>query len=70
MNEPFRPLDHIYVLKLNQGAPGPSGRLEHVGSGRRHEFHDGPSLLDCIAREEVRVAEEARAAAALRVPLP
>ena len=70
MTEPFRPLDHIYVLKLNQGTPGPSGRLEHVGSGRRHEFHDGPTLLACLAREEVQVMQDARAAAALHVPLP
>ena len=72
MTEPFRPLDHVYVLKLNQahpGRPGPSGRLEHVGSGRRHEFHDGASLLECIAREEARAAQDAEAAARVR-PIP
>ncbi|ARN19019.1 hypothetical protein [Piscinibacter gummiphilus] len=72
MTEPFRPLDHVYVLKLNQahpGRPGPSGRLEHVGSGRRHDFHDGASLLECIAREEARAAQDAEAAALVR-PIP
>ncbi|MET0352291.1 MAG: hypothetical protein ABW067_21010 [Rhizobacter sp.] len=62
MTEPFRPLDHVYVLKLHQAPPGqtgPTGRLEHVGSGRRHEFHDGASLLQCIAIEEARAAQEA-----------
>ena len=66
MTEPFRPLDHVYVLKLNQAHPG---RLEHVGSGRRHDFHDGASLLECIAREEARAAQDAEAPALAR-PIP
>jgi len=71
MTEPFRPLDHVYVLKLNQavpGQPGPAGRLEHVGSGRRHEFHDSASLLQCLALEEARAAQEAAARVPPAVP--
>lgn len=65
MNLTARPSSHVYVIKLTpSGEPGQPtlcGRVEHVGSGRRHEFHDGASLLECLAREEVLAAQVAQA---------
>lgn len=53
---------HVYVVKLftcEGTAPGAlCGRLEHVASGRRHDFDDGHALLDCLRHEERQVARE------------
>jgi len=64
----------LFVVRLQPMAPaaptaGPGatvpciGQLEHVLSGRRHDFSDGASLLACLAHEQ----HQAQAAAA---PLP
>ena len=48
----------VYVVKLLPGDPSsPSrlaGRLEHVLSGRRHDFDDGAALLACLAHEQLQ----------------
>ena len=36
-----------------------AGRLEHVLSGRRHDFDDGEALLACLAHEQRQVARAA-----------
>lgn len=47
-----------YVLKLHRDAAPDclSGRLEHIGSGRQHEFADGTALLALLA-DELQQAE-------------
>lgn len=42
-----------YVLKLHRDAAPArlAGRLEHIGSGRHHEFADGSELLDLLSAE-------------------
>jgi hypothetical protein len=54
-----RPSDCVYVIKLHVPDPrspgGLSGRLEHVSSGRRHDFDNGPALLACLVHEQAQV---------------
>jgi hypothetical protein len=38
-----------------------AGRLEHVLSGRRHDFANGQALLACLAFEQQQVALDAAA---------
>lgn len=53
------PAGCIYVLKLR--APDPrrpgrlAGRLEHVDSGRRHDFDDAAALLRHLRGEQAAV---------------
>jgi hypothetical protein len=53
---PAMPSAGVYVVKLlpsDPGAPGRlAGRLEHVLSGRRHDFDNGAALLACLAHEQ------------------
>jgi hypothetical protein len=57
----------VYVIKLRPSTNGDSGRLvgrlEHVPSGRRHEFDGGDALLACLAQEQARVARDLAAEA-------
>jgi hypothetical protein len=50
----------VYVIRLRHGDPRDpaalSGRLEHVMSGRQHDFDDAQSLLACLAHEQAQVA--------------
>ena len=50
----------VYAIKLMAADPRQpnriAGRLEHVLSGRRHDFDDGPALLACLAHEQLQVA--------------
>jgi len=53
------PPDGLFVVRLlpvaaaGPGAPVPCvGQLEHVLSGRRHDFADGAALLECLAHEQ------------------
>jgi hypothetical protein len=51
-----------YVLRLVADPSDPdrlAGRLEHVPSGRRHDFDDASALLACL-RHEQRCAGAAR----------
>lgn len=56
MPSPHPPTRCIYVLKLL--APDPrcpgrlAGRLEHVDSGRRHDFGDAATLLQLLHGEQ------------------
>lgn len=68
MNQsPSFPNTCIYALRLHtpaadgraEGLPAVSGQLEHVMSGRRHEFKTGEQLLACLALELARVASAA-----------
>ena len=56
---------HAFVIKLHPSDPlhpgGLSGRLEHVLSGRRHDFDNGRALLACLRHEQQQVALAAAA---------
>ncbi len=44
-----------YVLRLVADPSAPerlAGRLEHVASGRRHDFDDAEALLACLRHEQ------------------
>lgn len=60
MNTPHdSPSERAYAVKLHATDPRLpdriKGRLEHVLSGRRHDFDDGPALLACLAHELLRM---------------
>jgi hypothetical protein len=66
---PALPSACVYAVKLLAVAanesPRIAGRLEHVLSGRRHDFDDGASLLACLALEQAlacRAADESASA--------
>ncbi|MBK7473260.1 MAG: hypothetical protein KAX84_03590 [Burkholderiales bacterium] len=68
MNQPSPfPNACIYALRLHtpttqvraEDMPAVSGQLEHVISGRRHEFNTGEQLLACLALELARAATAA-----------
>ena len=53
------PADHVYVIQLTRRiGTDLQGRLEHVGSGRRHDFDSSLSLLECLQQEEAQVARD------------
>lgn len=60
MDRPPTAPECTYVLKLSppssDGAAPLRGRLEHVISGRRHDFDDGAALLACLRHEQRQVA--------------
>lgn len=63
MNEsPVMPSAGVYVVKLLPSDPGAparlAGRLEHVLTGRRHDFDDGTALLACLAHEQSQARAE------------
>lgn len=69
MNAPLLPRSTcVFALQLR--APDPqeptciAGRIEHVLSGRCHEFSDGPSLLACLEHELRQAAQPATGAPA------
>jgi hypothetical protein len=57
------PSSCVYAVKLLATDPKDptrlAGRLEHVLSGRRHDFDDGAALLACLAHEQLQVARTA-----------
>ncbi len=52
----LHPAACTYVVRLARPEPGQprrlAGRVEHVASGRRHDFDDGAALLALLAREQ------------------
>jgi len=57
MNEAPEPNGRLYAIRLlpleTGGAAAQfAGRLEHVLSGRCHDFDDGATLLACLAFEQ------------------
>ncbi|MBX3635580.1 MAG: hypothetical protein KF683_09380 [Rubrivivax sp.] len=59
MDRPNTAPECTYVLKLSPPCPGGGplrGRLEHVISGRRHDFDDGAALLECLGHEQRQIA--------------
>lgn len=56
----------VYAVKLLATDPlhpeRLAGRLEHVMSGRRHDFANGQALLACLAFEQQQAARDASAA--------
>lgn len=63
---PTDPRSHVYVLKLTPVEGDASvlrGRVEHIASGRRHDFHSTPALIDCLRHEEQQVKREQGTAA-------
>lgn len=57
------PSNCVYAVKLLATDPKDptrlAGRIEHVLSGRRHDFDDGAALLACLAHEQLQVARAA-----------
>ncbi|MBI5716265.1 MAG: hypothetical protein HZC37_01095 [Burkholderiales bacterium] len=53
---------HAYVIKLvprTTAAAGElRGRIEHLLSGRRHDFDTSQALIDCLLHEEQQVGRE------------
>jgi hypothetical protein len=53
---------HAYVVKLGPLTEGEAGRLqgriEHVLSGRRHDFASAQALIEILLQEEREVARE------------
>lgn len=75
------PNSFVYVVKLRwPDLADPSrlsGRVEHVMSGRRHDFDNGAALLACLRHEQAQAlvgdddggdTADAAAAAAPRAP--
>lgn len=58
----------VYVVRLlappSDSATRLCGQLEHVLSGRRHDFDDGTALLACLRHEQRQVLRCASDAAA------
>ncbi|MEQ1686768.1 MAG: hypothetical protein ABL916_24205 [Burkholderiaceae bacterium] len=64
MNAPtLQPGTGAYAIQLLAADPSDparlAGRLEHVLSGRRHDFDNGAALLACLAHEQQQVARAA-----------
>jgi hypothetical protein len=72
MNAPTFPADLTWVLRLHapdaapQTAAACCGQLEHVLSGRRHDFDDAAALLACLRHEQGEVQRAAPATAGRR----
>lgn len=63
------PTHHVYVVKINptaDGSAGLAGRVEHVSSGRRHDFDSSQALIDCLLSEEREVARQESKAPGIR----
>ena len=57
MNDATERNDGLYAIRLLPPEPGSAnprvaGRLEHVLSGRCHDFEGGAALLACLAFEQ------------------
>ena len=57
MNHTSEHTGGLYAIRLLPPEPGDAGlriagRLEHVLSGRCHDFDDGATLLACLAFEQ------------------
>lgn len=56
------PSAFVYVVKLrgpDDSAPARlSGRVEHVMSGRRHDFDNGAALLECLRHEQQQALDD------------
>ena len=69
---PVTPSDSAYAIKLlapDAGHPERlAGRLEHVLSGRRHDFSNGQALLACLAFEQQQAALDAAAVRSTAAP--
>ena len=73
MNSPHPPnSQRLYALQLTLDDPSDpariAGQLEHVLSGRRHHFTDGPSLLACLLWDGVMQAPPVPAPAPGQAP--
>lgn len=68
MNPPHPLSAHAYVVKLGPLTDCEAGRLqgrvEHVLSGRRHDFASAQALIDILLQEEREVARGSPPAAA------
>jgi hypothetical protein len=62
MNCPPPPADRTWVLRLHGTEPGGCcGQLEHVLSGRCHDFDHAEALLACLRLEQREVARRSEA---------
>jgi hypothetical protein len=59
------PNDGVYAVQLRRpdthSPRAIAGRLEHVMSGRRHDFDTGAALLRCLRHEQAQVLAARRA---------
>jgi len=69
---PMTPSAGAYSVKLlapDAGNPERlAGRVEHVLSGRRHDFANGQALLACLAFEQQQAALDAAAVRSTTAP--
>lgn len=60
-SRPPNPGAYVFVVKLAVAAGAPplqlAGRLQHVQSGRRHDFDSGAALLACLQHEQAQVSQ-------------
>lgn len=62
MNHPPCLVDLTWVLRLHRTAPGACcGQIEHVLTGRCHDFDDAEGLLACLRLEQHEVARRSAA---------
>jgi hypothetical protein len=62
MQRTVPPSDRSWVLRLHPGEPDRcAGQLEHVLSGRCHDFDDADALLACLRHEQHEVQRRAGA---------
>lgn len=67
MTTPFTPATYVYVVKLQGPDPGDpqrvAGRIEHVMSGRRHDFDNAQALIGLLLHEQLQAQQERKACA-------
>jgi hypothetical protein len=65
MQRPVPYSDHTWVLRLHRSETGAcAGQLEHLLSGRCHDFDDADALLACLRHEQQQVQRQTPAAEA------
>lgn len=69
-----RVVSQVFVIRLHPGDALPPGalcgRLEHVASGRQHDFDTAPALLACLQHEQLQILVAAGAATAIPAGRP
>ena len=65
MNDAPQRNEGLYAIRLLVPEPGAAspriaGRIEHVLSGRCHDFEDGTGLLACLVLEQQQMAAGGR----------
>jgi hypothetical protein len=54
-----RVVSNVFVIRLHPGEAMPAGRLcgrlEHVASGRQHDFDNAAALVACLQHEQLQI---------------